>query len=1189
MKILKIKALNINSLKGKIEIDFEDFLKDNALFAITGPTGSGKSTILDIISCALYGKTPRLKNPNDLMSRQTYESYCEVEFEIKNKIYSSSWSQKRAKKSSDGKFQSAKMDLMDLSEGKVILSGMSKVPKEIENLSGLDFERFTQSMLLAQGSFDAFLKAKESERSILLEKITGTQIYNKISKSIYEKHNILKNDLSTSSKILESIEFFSEEVLEEKEKSYKDKKDKKDILEKELKHLREEENRSINLNILEKEKIVLSLSFEKITKEKTNNKDNFSKLEKANKALNVNESYLKNLNLINNIKSTKEKTQALDIDLEDLKNKIFSNKSLLEKVNNNLKIETTIYNENTKKIKEKRLIDLKTQEIKTQSFSLNAKIKGKNSNINILENEYIILEKQYEDIKKEKNNKENYLKTNIKDESLFQNISLIESNILSFTNDSENLSKAKDKINILSNSVKALKTLYIIDMEKEKALKELYNISLEKYSLLDKKILEDNQNEDVFQNDIKNINKHLLQLKELSEIKNIIKKDELENNINEKELNILIRDNANQLSLIKEIKDSLIILNILKEKELLIQKYENDRSKLKDNEECFLCGSKEHPYLKENTKIIEDETSFKIKEKTILLDEKEEKLKISEIKTIKLEEKINASLLKENKNKKNILEEYFKNENLIISDNLENNLIEKESILINQSLEIKNRRNEKNILEKEKDKNLEFYTLIQQNNNQNKNDLEQNEIKEKHLIIEKTKTLSNLSILREKLDDFYKKYHIVFEENSYFKEYENLKEKNFLYQNNLNECKSLEKDENLAILNKTQKNTNIQALKNEIIDDTKNLNSLNDLLADLEKESKSILDIQNIDEYENKIKNDFDLLIKEQRDLSTKDNTYSTKNIEINKQKTALSLHLDEYIKEKTIIENLFLSDLQKNDFSDENEFLASILSNEIREELTIVSTSILSKYNEIKTLISLNEKNLSEIKMISSRSIEILSLEIKDKQIIMDELQVSLGSNEKELEINKTNASKFEAKIKEIKTLKESYEVWVKLNEILGSADGNKFSRFAQGITLDQLINLANRHLILLSSRYELKRSDNASLEIEIMDSYQGNVLRPVSTLSGGESFIVSLSLALGLSELASQKISIDSLFLDEGFGTLDENSLEIALNALNLLQSRGKMVGVISHVEALKERIPLQIRVLPNGDGTSYIERSI
>ena len=158
----------------------------------------------------------------------------------------------------------------------------------------------------------------------------------------------------------------------------------------------------------------------------------------------------------------------------------------------------------------------------------------------------------------------------------------------------------------------------------------------------------------------------------------------------------------------------------------------------------------------------------------------------------------------------------------------------------------------------------------------------------------------------------------------------------------------------------------------------------------------------------------------------------------------------------------------------------------------------------------------------------------------------------------------------------------------MIGSADGNKFAKFAQGITLDQLISLANNHLSVLSSRYELQRSTEQKqlLEIEACESFQGNVIRPASTLSGGESFIVSLALALGLSELASQKIAIDSLFLDEGFGTLDEDSLETALNALNLLQSSGKMVGVISHVEALKERIPLQIKVVPKGDGTSFVE---
>ena len=186
------------------------------------------------------------------------------------------------------------------------------------------------------------------------------------------------------------------------------------------------------------------------------------------------------------------------------------------------------------------------------------------------------------------------------------------------------------------------------------------------------------------------------------------------------------------------------------------------------------------------------------------------------------------------------------------------------------------------------------------------------------------------------------------------------------------------------------------------------------------------------------------------------------------------------------------------------------------------------------------------------------------------------------------TSKEEFEKALLPLENKKEAFKVWIKLNEMIGSASGDKFAKFAQGITLDQLIYLANKHLQILSPRYELQRSSDSSklLEIEIIDGFQGDVVRPVSTLSGGESFIVSLSLALGLSALASQKISIDSLFLDEGFGTLDSDSLELALNALNQLQSSGKMVGVISHVEVLKERIPLQIRVMPKGDGTSGLD---
>lgn len=167
-------------------------------------------------------------------------------------------------------------------------------------------------------------------------------------------------------------------------------------------------------------------------------------------------------------------------------------------------------------------------------------------------------------------------------------------------------------------------------------------------------------------------------------------------------------------------------------------------------------------------------------------------------------------------------------------------------------------------------------------------------------------------------------------------------------------------------------------------------------------------------------------------------------------------------------------------------------------------------------------------------------------------------------------------------------FERWHRLSALIGSATGNVFARFAQGLTLERLVAVANRHLLQLSPRYAMRRSNTAvdDLELEIIDRYQGDVTRPMRSLSGGESFLASLALAVGLSELASGRTAIESLFIDEGFGSLDPATLETAMAALEGLQTNGKTIGVISHVEAMKERISTQIQVQRRDGGRSTLE---
>jgi exonuclease SbcC len=203
------------------------------------------------------------------------------------------------------------------------------------------------------------------------------------------------------------------------------------------------------------------------------------------------------------------------------------------------------------------------------------------------------------------------------------------------------------------------------------------------------------------------------------------------------------------------------------------------------------------------------------------------------------------------------------------------------------------------------------------------------------------------------------------------------------------------------------------------------------------------------------------------------------------------------------------------------------------------------------------------------------LSQQRTELEAQLSELNRQLGSLQHRLETDSNNRITQQTLLSSIEQQRLLYDQWQLLSGLIGSADGSKYRKFVQGLTLDHLVSLANQQLSLLHNRYQLSRREQGELEIEIIDTWQGDAQRDTRTLSGGESFLVSLALALALSELVSHKTRIDSLFLDEGFGTLDNETLEMALNALDNLNAEGKTIGIISHVEALKERIPVQIKV--------------
>ena len=452
MKIHKLRLGNLNSLVGEWEIDFNDkVFRAHSIFAITGPTGAGKTTILDGICLALYGMTPRLskinQSNNEIMSRQSGYCFAELLFETHKGTFLAHWSQHRARNKAGGNLQGYKHEISDAVSGMVLENKASQIPELVKEISGMDFEQFTRSILLAQGSFAAFLQASPDERAPILEQITGTGIFTQISRKVHERTREEKKKLEQLEIQGAGIQVWSKEEetclvqqlkLQIEQKEAEDKRQA--ILDQGIKCL-------AGISGLERELAILDSAWEDFQQRQESFKIHRQRLELAHKALLLDGPYAA-------LSGLREQQEREVCRWEELGQQIPEQNRILENARKEVEELTTglaqLKDQQRKQleiIKKVRELDLHLRQGEESIKESKADMERFRHKIDKLQAEKENARKQREQHQQNLEECQNYLEKHQADQSLISDLTGIDKNLLRLLDHGARLAHAKSELN----------------------------------------------------------------------------------------------------------------------------------------------------------------------------------------------------------------------------------------------------------------------------------------------------------------------------------------------------------------------------------------------------------------------------------------------------------------------------------------------------------------------------------------------------------------------------------------------------------------------------------------------------------------------------------------------------------------------------------------------------------------------
>jgi len=1216
MRILGVRFKNLNSLAGEWHIDFtHPEYSSDGIFAITGPTGSGKTTILDAICLGLYGRTPRLdkvtKTSNEIMSRLTGECFAEVAFETQKGRYRCRWSQHKARKKPEGELQPARHEVSDVESGAVLESRIQQVAAFIDETTGMDFERFTRSMLLAQGGFAAFLQAAPDERAPILEQITGTEIYSLISMKVHERRGEERDKLELLLAEVKGIRLLSADEEKDLQKDLKEKQTADEALGLQLEGLRKAVTWVGIVASLEQEISGLTKQKEEYERRSQSFEPKAKKLEKSRKALALEGDYREVTAL--RLQQDKEKKE-LDVAKTALPIK---GKSCEEVFNRKTAAETGLTVAREKQMSEadviKKVRDLDTRlseqkkHLEEKDKSISEISRQRTGYVETIDKASQALKKTQEELKAVND----YQTTHISDAMLLTNLAAISRVFASLRDLKDKHAKAVKELTAASEeNVSALAECKKIGISHVK-FREEFERGQSDFKILTGKLTDTLRGREISQWHQENnaLKEREMLLKQTEERIEQIDKSHLTLDSLIKNLETLTAGYEKVADEIKSHVEKKILLegnigNLEIHAALLnrIRNLEEERTRLEDGKPCPLCGAIDHPYAKGNVpelnKVEKELTDAKVEFKRV--SEKLSKLESGQAKTdaekrhIEKDITTNKSALDadekqfaENMLKLNIKAEPFERIQKVHDEivGVQAKIAEISGIVTTAE--------EMSQKQKQAQKALEELRTRLDNSGKALQDArhrldtagrEHERLKKEKEAIEKETEQVRAAALKD-VEPFGIKEIPSTGLESILNE---LTERKDAWQRNLEKKTGLEKSiQDLeSLINKDK------ALLEKLENDLKTQGKDRDVLMS----QYQIIIASRYEQYGEKNTDQEEKLLADAVNQATKtfekareEHGQMEKEVSALKDKIGalinkIDLRAAELIqKEKNLTERF-----KKSGFNDELDYVSACMNEEEREKLTEQEKALVREKTELDARIKDKSTALTteREKHLTDQPLETLKEGVVTCESGLKQTRIEIGGITKSLSENEILRGKQQERIKYIDAQKTECTRWETLHELIGSADGKKFRNFAQGLTFEMMTMHANRQLRKMTDRYVLIRDNLQPLELNVIDNYQAGEIRSTKNLSGGESFIVSLALALGLSQMASRNVRVDSLFLDEGFGTLDEDALETALETLAGLWQDGKLIGVISHVPALKERIGTQIQVIPQNGGRSIIE---